>query len=191
MRVGVDGEFVVSRFPLSASIVTVSVLVSDATRVNAATVAVTVAFVGGPYEWLWFSPRGNDYVVSPDYTGVVVTLTATGGFGGYRYECERGCDLFGVDADTGVVSLTTALLRGQSGGGAVFIVRDRGGLRDLLYRFCGLTRESLRTKRCLLWGGNSGTAASDYEGVLRSTDGETWTSVSFPNGAPWASDGFS
>ena len=99
--------------------------------VNGTIVAVTVAFVGGTYERLEllgvlpFSPYY--YVVSPDYTGAVVTLTATRGFGGYRYECYFSCDGFGVDADTGVISLTKAIGVGWGRRG-IFVVRDRGGV---------------------------------------------------------------
>ena len=181
VRVGADGEIVVSRFPLSASIVTVSVLVSDVTRVNAATVSVTVAFVGGTYERLsWIGVLHQQYYVSPGYTGVVATMTAIRGFGGYRYECLFVCDSFGVDADTGVASLTTPIGMLEFGGGA-FRMWDRGGWGT---RFVLLLNVDYSGDTGMfIMGGNSDSSIEDYGDVLRSTDGETWTSFSFPGTA--------
>ena len=178
VRVGADGELVVPHFPRRASTVTVSVLVLDATWVNVATVAVTVAFVGGPYEQVRFSPHWADFLVSRYYTGVVVTLTATGGFGDYRYECRGvNCDSFGVDADSGVVSLTAAWPFFRAN--AHFGVWDRGGHRGSFNLDLRVDEGDFTDAAMFIMGGNSGTAASDYEGVLRSTDGVNWVSLRF------------
>ena len=108
--VGDDGALVATAFLGSREWATVSVRVDDGTPVNdALTVAVTLFFVVP----LAFPRVSVGYVVSPDFVGVVHSLTAMGGVGDYRYERVAGDAVLTVDAE-GVVSLTAAL---QAGGG--------------------------------------------------------------------------
>ena len=92
----------VSRFPLSASIVTVSVFGVGCDTGECGDGGGYGGFLsGGLMNGCGFLREGNDYVVSPDYTGVVVTLTATGGLAAIVMSVREVAICSGVDADTG------------------------------------------------------------------------------------------
>ena len=76
---------------------------------------------------LWISPTAAEYAVSPDYAGGVHTMSASGGFGDYRYEKVSGTTALAVDAETGGISLATALAVAGVRTTAVFVARDEAG----------------------------------------------------------------
>ena len=143
---------------------TVSVLVSDSgTPPAQVVVAVTLAFV----EPLVVSPGTAGYVVSPNFAGVLHTLAASGGAGGYSYALVSGTTALTVDADSGVVSLATGLVTEGSEITAVFVARDSSGASA---RFTMSLRVAI-VEGMYLAGGNNGTDLGD---VWRSTDGVYW-----------------
>ena len=169
--VAVDGVFVATNLLAGGTRATVSVLVTDATPVNRTTVAVTMVFV----EALTIAPGAARFVVSPDFTGAVFTLTATGGIGGYVYERAEGDVRVTVDRVSGVVSLTTALAAGDVT--AVFVARDEEG--DVARFTMGLRVERAAglvagdgDVEMFVVGGDSG--GND---VWRSRDGRRWVSA--------------
>ena len=89
---------------------------------NSAVAVITVVFAAGGVD---FSPSGAGFVVSPDYSGVVLTISASGGRGDYSYSRVEGPSTVSVGADTGVVSITAGLPMGDVT--AVFEVQDEDG----------------------------------------------------------------
>ena len=113
------------------------------------------------------------YEVSPDYTGVVTTLSVSGGMGSRTYRRVSGTTALMVNS-SGEVSLATALATEGSREIAVFEVRDGRG--DL-----GLFTLSLRVAvveaMYLIGGLYSDTPNSRSNGVWRSTNGADWTRI--------------
>ena len=170
-RVGADGVLVVTSLLTDGVTATVTARVRDSALINNwSEVAVTLAF-SFP---LSFVSSATEFVVSPDYSGVVLTMTAMGGSGGYAYSRVRGNSAVTVDAETGVVSLVTALPAGSLET-VVFVVRDEigGSARFTM---------SLRVD-------DSGALVTEYGDVMflvggvfrndvwRSVDGVSWISV--------------
>ena len=179
-RVEADGALVATNFV--RGLATVSVVARDATRLNETVVLITIAFAT-PFA---VSPSGAGFVVSPDFTGVVLTISATGGLGEYAYSRVEGPSTVSVGADTGVVSITAGLPVGDLV--AVFEARDGGGSSgrftlSLRVDGSGAFVAEYRDVAMFIMGGNSDSSTEDYGDVLRSTDGVSWASVSFPGTA--------
>ena len=162
-----DGVLMVTAFLGSRETATVSVRVRDGTPVNVATVAVTVFFAVP----LSLSRASVAYVVSPEFVGVVHSLTATGGVGDYRYEKVAGDAVLTVDAE-GAVSLTMALPEGGRAT-AVFAVGDEigGSVRLSL----GVVSSGEYGEAMYVVGGFFGNKY--VNDVWRSVDGTNWTQV--------------
>ena len=121
LRPDADGVLIATSFLGSGEFATVTVRVRDLTPVNSAMVAVTLFYVDvAP---LSFVPDSAEYVVSPDFTGFVHSLTATDGFGDYTYEKVSGNSVLTLDAGTGAISLVSTLPAG-SAETAVFAAKD-------------------------------------------------------------------
>ena len=102
-RVGADGALVVTNFLADETWATITARVRDSAPINNwSEVAVTLAF-SFP---LSFVSSATEFVVSPDYVGVVHSLAVTGGVGSYvfgkslRWLGGR-TDAVTVDAETG------------------------------------------------------------------------------------------
>ena len=127
--VGADGALVVTSLLTDGTRATITARVRDSALINNwSEVAVTLAFAFP----LSFVSLATEFVVSPDYAGVVLTMTATRGFGGYAFGRVAGTPAVTVDASSGVVSLVTALPVG-SREVAVFEVTDEGGRVGAVY----------------------------------------------------------
>ena len=165
-----DGALVVTAFVDVGERATVTVAITDSTPVNRLEMAVTVVFA----QSLSFSPGSAEYVVSPIFAGVVHTLVATNGFGDYRYEAVDADSE--VDADSGVVSLTTTLAAGSTVT-AVFAAQDGtgGSARFSLVLRVADSAVAFSEEELFLAGGGSGS--TDYDDVWRSRDGRSWSAV--------------
>ena len=166
--VGTDGALVVTNFLADGVTATITARVRDSALINNwSEVAVTLAF-DFP---LSFVSSATEFVVSPDYTGVLHTLMAAEGVGDYAYSRVAGTSAVTVDAASGVVSVTAGLPAGRLT--VVFAVTDEGG---------GLARftMSLRVD-------DSRAFATEYRDgdmflvggrrVWRSADGVNWANV--------------
>ena len=168
--VGTDGALVVTNFLADGVTATVSVRVRDSAPINnRAVVAVTLAF-DFP---LSFVSLATEFVVSPDYAGVLHTLTAAEGVGDYAYSRVAGNSAVTVDAASGVVSLVSALPVG-SRATVVFAVTDEGGgsarfTMSLRVDDSGAFVTEYRDGDMFLIGGG--------RRVWRSADGVNWANV--------------
>ena len=175
--VGDDGEFVVTNFLGSRERATVTVVARDSTPVNKAAVVITMAFVSP----LGVARDSAEFVVSPDYTVAVFTITATGGVGAHSFVRVEGPSTVTVEADTGVVSITGGLTVG-SDVVAVFAVRDEVGGSVRFTLSLEVVAEALGQGVIYMSGGSSGgDGPGKFADVWRwSADGDNWELV---NGA--------
>ena len=149
---------------------TVTVRVSDETPVNRATVAVTMIFSPS----LSFSPDSAQYALSPEFVGVVHSLVAMGGSGGYAYERVSGTMALRVNPSSGAVSLVSTLAVG-SAETAVFVAKDGiGGSARFSLILQADTATAGEEAMYLIGGGGSKKTQND---IWQSTDGVVWTRV--------------
>ena len=151
---GGRGGPVVTNFLNSGERATITVVVTDSTPVNRATVAVTLVFVAP------LSVGSANFVFSPNYVGVLGTLGATGGAGGYRYEYAGTVRGLEVGAETGVVSVVSAISTLPTEQ-PVFVVRDGSGSRVEVTAALSHYRNERKMAAYLTGGGNGGGKFND------------------------------
>ena len=127
---------------------------------------------------LFISPSMAEYAVSPDYTGGVHTMSASGGFGDYRYEKVSGTTALAVDAGTGAISLATSLAVEGVRTTAVFAALDvaGGSVRFSLIVEAVAASISYRDGGTYLIGGLPDRYSAGDD-VWHRTESRTWTRV--------------
>ena len=146
-----------------------SIVVTDGTDFNRLSVPFTMSF---RVTSTLVPAMAGTYEVSPDYTGVVMTLSVSGGSGSRTYRRVSGPSALMVN-NSGEVSLATALATEGSSEMAVFEVQDGRGDSG---RFTLSLRVAV-VEAMYLIGGHSGTPNSHSNQVWRSTNGADWTRI--------------
>ena len=171
MSVGAtSGVLMMTLLPPFGEFATVTIRVGDGTPLNATTLTVTMYHVPP----ISVSPKSAEFVVSRNYVGVMVTMTAMGGRGDYSYSAV-GAEGLSVDVETGVISLVRPLGAGGSRR-AVFVAQDEIGRTARFVLSVRVPAEGVygSGERLYLVGGLAKNGARTLDDKRWSENGRDW-----------------